>query len=69
MFKLLPDAPYSLNSAPSDYFLFQNLKKWLGSQRFADYEEVETAVDGYSEEIDGSHCQQGIEAIEHRWDK
>jgi len=30
---------------------------------------VESAVDGYFEELDGSHYKQGIEAIEHRWEK
>ncbi|EFN81976.1 hypothetical protein EAI_01005, partial [Harpegnathos saltator] len=51
----------------SDYFLFPNLKKWLDDKRFANIEEVESAVDGYFEELDDSHYKQGIEAIEHRW--
>lgn len=34
-FELLPNAPYSSDLAPSDYFLFPNLKKWLGGKRFA----------------------------------
>src|SRR5436190_12976832 len=34
-FELLPHAPYSPDLAPSDYFLFPNLKKWLGGKRFA----------------------------------
>jgi histone-lysine N-methyltransferase SETMAR len=57
---LLPHAPYSPDLAPSDYFLFPNLKKWLGGKRFA--------VDGYFAELDYSHYKQGIEAIEHRWE-
>lgn len=68
-FELLPHAPYSPDLAPSDYFLFPNLKKWLGGKRFANNEEVESAVDGYFEALDGSHYKQGIEAIEHRWEK
>lgn len=68
-FQLLPHAPYSLDLAPSDYFIFPNLKKWLGGKRFSNNEEVESAVEGYFEEIDGSHYKQGIEAIEHRWQK
>ena len=51
-FKLLPHAPYSLDLATSDYFLFPNLKKWLGGQRFANNEEVESAADTYFEELD-----------------
>ena len=34
-FKLLPHAPYSSDLVPSDYFLFPNLKKWLGGKKFA----------------------------------
>ncbi|KZC13398.1 Histone-lysine N-methyltransferase SETMAR [Dufourea novaeangliae] len=68
-FELLHHAPYSPDLAPSDYFLFPNLKKWLGGKRFANNEEVESAVDGYFEELDGSRYKQGIEAIEHRWEK
>jgi histone-lysine N-methyltransferase SETMAR len=68
-FQLLPHAPYSPDLAPSDEFLFPNLKKWLGGKRFADNEAVESAVHGYFEELDGSYYKQGIEAIEHRREK
>ena len=61
-FKLLLHVPYSPDLAPSDYFLFPNLKKWLGDQRFANNEEVKSAVNGYFEELDGSPYKQGIEA-------
>ena len=30
---------------------------------------MESTVDGYFEELDGSHSKQGIEAIEHRGEK
>ena len=53
--KLLPYAPYSPDLAPLDYFLFTNLKKWLGDQIFANNEEVESAVNGYFMELDGYH--------------
>ena len=39
-FELLLNAPYSPDLAPSDYFLFPNLKKWLSGQRFSNDEEV-----------------------------
>jgi len=68
-FELLPHAPYLPDLAPSDYFLFPNLKKWIGGKRFANNKEVESAVDGYFEALDGSHYKQGIEAIEHSWEK
>ena len=48
-FKLLPHAPYLSDLAPSDYFLFQNFKKWLVGQRFTNNKEVESVVNGYFE--------------------
>ena len=39
-FELLPYPPYSLNLAPSDFYLFPNLKRWLQGQRFSSNEEV-----------------------------
>ena len=68
-FKFLLHAPYSLDLVSSDYFLFPNLKKWLVGQRFASNEDVEYAVNGYFEELHGFHYEQGIEAIEHHWEK
>ena len=66
-FKLLPHAPYSTYLATSDYFLSPNLNQWLDGQRFANNEDVDSAVNGYFEELDGSHLKQGIEASKHRW--
>ena len=64
--KLLPHTPYLPDLAPSDYFLSSNLKKWLDPQIFANNEEMESAINGYFEELDGSHYKQGREAIEYR---
>lgn len=33
-FVMVPHIPYLPDLAPSDYFLFTNLKKWLGSKIF-----------------------------------
>ena len=66
---MLPHAPYSPHLASLYYVLFPNLKKCLGSQRFANNEEVESAVNGYFEELDGSHYKQDILASEQRWEK
>ena len=33
-YELLPHPPYSPDLSPCDYFLFPNLKKWLGGKRF-----------------------------------
>lgn len=65
-FKLFPRAPYSPDIAPWNYFLFLNLKKWLGGRRFSNNEEVKIAVNGYFEELDWFSYKQGMEALEHR---
>lgn len=62
MFKLLP--PYSSYLAPLYYFFFPTLKKFLGSKRFPNNKEVESAVHGYFKKLDGFHYKQGVEAIE-----
>ena len=69
VFKLLSHAPYSPELAPSNYVFFSNLKKWLGGQRAANNEEVESAVNGCFKELDGSYYKHSIEAIEYRWEK
>ncbi|CAF4956917.1 unnamed protein product [Pieris macdunnoughi] len=67
--KLMPHPPYSPDLAPCDYLLFPNLKKWLGGKRFADNEEVIEAVNGYFEELDESVYRDGINRLEHRYEK
>ena len=63
-FKLLPYASYEPDLAPSDYFLFPYLKKWLGGQGFANNEEVKSTVDDYFEKLGSFHYKQDIKAIE-----
>ncbi|GFY33005.1 histone-lysine N-methyltransferase SETMAR [Trichonephila clavipes] len=55
----LPHAPYSPDFAPYDYFLFQNLKKWLSGQRFSNDEEMLSAVNDYFEEQGSSYFKKG----------
>ena len=53
-YKLLPHPPYSPDLAPSDYFLFPNLKKWLGGKRFDSNDEVISQTKAYFEDLDKS---------------
>lgn len=50
-FELLPRTTYSPDLATSNCFLFPKLKKWHSGKRFANNEEVESAVNGYFEEL------------------
>ena len=58
--KLVRYPPYSPDLAPSDYYLFPNLKKWLGGKRFTSNSEVMDAVSGYFEDFDKSYFSEGI---------
>lgn len=46
-FEILPHPPYSPDLAPSDYYLFPNLKKELRGKKFSSDEEVKDAVSAY----------------------
>ena len=59
-FQLVDHPPYSPDLAPSDYFLFPNLKKWLGGQRFFSNEEVIDQTDAYFENLPKSYFSDGL---------
>ncbi|KAH0816471.1 hypothetical protein GEV33_006320 [Tenebrio molitor] len=54
-FEVVPHVPYSPDLAPSDFFLFPNLKKWLGGRRFTSNEEVIAETNGYFAELEESY--------------
>lgn len=68
-FQLVPHPPYSPDLAPSDYYLFPNLKKWLAGQRFCSNEEVIAKTNGYFADLDRSYYSEGIKKLQHRWTK
>lgn len=68
-FELLPHPPYSPDLAPSDYYLFPNLKRWLRGQRFSTNEEVEWETDAYFEGLEQDYYSKGIAMLEKRWIK
>ncbi|MBZ5798063.1 hypothetical protein K8353_49450, partial [Burkholderia contaminans] len=59
-YELLPHSPYSPDLAPSDYFLFPNLKKWLGGRTFVWNEEVIAETNAYFEALEESYYLEGI---------
>ena len=66
-FELLPPPPYSPDLAPSDYYLFADLKKMLQGKRVYFNEEVITETNAYFEAKDESIYKKGIEMLEKRW--
>ena len=68
-YKLLEHPPYSPDLAPSDYYLFRNLKQFFRGKRFSSNEAAITAVDKYFAELPKSHYRDGIKILGNHWNK
>ena len=68
-YELIPHPAYSPDLAPSDYFLFPNLKKDIRGRHFLSNEEVVAAVEEWVRDKDPSFFSSGLRALEHRWSK
>lgn len=66
-YELVEHPPYSPDLAPSDYYLFPNLKKMLQGRRFTSNEEVETQTNAYFEALPKLYYQTGLEMLKNRW--
>ena len=63
----LPQPAYSPDLAPSDYFLFPNLKKYTRGRHFRSNEEVVAAVEEWVGDKDPGFFSSGLMALEHCW--
>ena len=68
-YELIPHPAYSPDLAPSDFFLFPNLKKDIYGLHFRSDEEVLTAVEEWVNGKDPDFFSSGLMALEHRWSK
>ena len=68
-YELIPHPAYSPDLAPSDFFLFPNLKKDIRGLHFRSDEEVVTAVEEWVNGQDPDFFSSGLMALEHRWSK
>ena len=59
----------STGFGPQWLFLFPNLKKWLGGQRFTSNEEVIAQTDAYFEDLPKSYFLDGLKKLEKRLEK
>ena len=66
---MLPHPEYSLDLAPSNYWLFADLKKVLQGKRFDSNEEVIVETEDYFENKDKSFYKKGIGKLEKRWNE
>ena len=68
-YELIPHSVYLPDLAPSDFFLFPNLKKDIRGLHFRSDEEVVTAVEEWVNGKDPDFFSSGLMALEHRWSK
>ena len=68
-FELIDHPPYSPDLAPSDYFLFPNLKKHLAGKRYKSDDDVISAVEDFFEGQEENFYATGIRVLQHRWKK
>lgn len=65
----LSHPPYSPDLAPSDFYLFPNLKKSLRGRRFANDEALKDAVHMFFEAQDKTFYLTGLELLKSRYEK
>ena len=68
-YELIPHPAYSPDLAPSDSFLFLNLKKDIRGLHFRSDEEVVTAFKEWVNGKDPDFFSSGLMALEHCWFK
>ena len=59
-YEILPHPPCSPDLAPTDYFLYPNMKTWLGGKIFSSNEEIIAATNEYFEGFDKNYFLEGI---------
>ena len=68
-FELVPHPPYSLDLAPSNYWLFADLKIMLQGKRFGSNEKVISETEVYFETKDKLFYKKGIELLGKHWNQ
>jgi histone-lysine N-methyltransferase SETMAR len=68
-FQQLNHPPYSPDVAPSGYFLFRVMKKFLRCKRFSSDEKVKEAVTTWFEEQSKDFFSRGIKSLQQKWAK
>lgn len=68
-FQEISHPPYSPDLAPSNFYLFANLKKHLQGRKFSDDEEVKSAVEEWFNEKDKTFYEAGLNMLPSRWER
>ena len=64
-YEILPHPPCFPDLSSSDYFLFPNMKTWLGRNRFSLNEDIIAAKNEYFEGFDKNYFLEGIKELEY----
>ncbi|KAI6655674.1 Transposase [Oopsacas minuta] len=68
-FELLPYPPYSPDLAPSNYWLFSEMKRPLRGKRFSDFEHLRSAVNSWIQGTPEKFFTTGINKLPSKWKK
>jgi histone-lysine N-methyltransferase SETMAR len=68
-YETLKHPTYSPDLAPSDFYLYPNLKLFFVGQCFSSNQEANAAVEGYFADLTKNHYRDGIMMLEHHWNK
>ena len=68
-YELIPHLAYSPDLAPSDFFLFPNLKKDIRGHHLRSDDEIMTAAEEWVNGKDPDFFSSGLMALEHCWSK
>jgi histone-lysine N-methyltransferase SETMAR len=68
-FEIIEHPPYSPDLAPSDFYLFPNLKNNLRGNRYAEDNALMSAVEEWLQGQDSAFYKGGIVKLESRWSK
>lgn len=68
-FVQLTHPPYSPDLAPSDYFLFSKLKRFLRKRTFNSDKQLETSTSAWLNRQPPQFYNEGISALPNRWNK
>ena len=65
--QVIPHPPYSPDLAPSDYWLFSDLQRFLDEREFSDDDAIRAALTEYFASKPKSFYAAGIERLPGRW--
>ena len=68
-FEQLNHPPYSPDLAPSDYFLFRQMKSALRGRRFQHDDEIKAATEAWLEAQSEDFYKRGIKSLKDKWNK